>query len=463
MAPEVDPFLTLGVPPGASLNEIKSAYPRVAKQYHPDTAGERALPRFLAIQAAYERLVDGEGRLRPQRDAWRSANRQPPPAGRARASRGAWRARGSTPGTGGPTRSQRSPGAGSAPPGAGSEPPGAARPGASRPAGTSGSGERRQDGERTRYRRGPRTATPGSTTYDEAAEIGRDPEWDGGSWYGPSMGTFWTINPKEYADPRKHGPEYLARARRTTGAGPSGDEPRASSGAAPAAAPEPATDADAAEGDWAWSGRAETTTGGDTADWAARSWTYDTRDAGPTWTAGSEPARRPGFQRGPAASAQPVADAPPLPDLETLLRRASPASLLARVRSGSRGWRLGIALLAWLPIAYIISTVVLDATGCSTYAATCPEEVRWPMLLAQVVVIGVLYALPVVSAAGAFATLAGLAVAFPVAALFSVRAGPKPQIASTILNAAVLGTWAISFAAAAWWLSRGRRTPHAGS
>src|SRR3954454_24113015 len=325
MAPEVDPFLTLGVPPGASLNEIKSAYRRLAKQYHPDTAGERALPRFLAIQVAYERLVDGEGRLRPQRDAWGSANRQPPPAGRPRGSRDAWRARRSTPGTGGSTRSQRSPGSGSPPPGAGSAPPGSrsappgarsapagqgsgaagaagtggarasgarpggSRPGASRPAGASGSGERRQDGERTRYRRGPRTATPGSTTYDEAAEIGRDPEWDGGSWYGPSMGTFWTINPKEYADPRKHGPEYLARARRTTGPAGAGDEPPASSGAAPAAAPEPATDADPAEGDWAWSGRSETTTGGDTADWAARSWTYDTRDAGPTWTAGSEP------------------------------------------------------------------------------------------------------------------------------------------------------------------------------
>ncbi len=59
-----DPFRTLGVAPEASLNEIKSAYRRLAKQYHPDTAGERALPRFLAIQAAYERLVDGEGRLR---------------------------------------------------------------------------------------------------------------------------------------------------------------------------------------------------------------------------------------------------------------------------------------------------------------------------------------------------------------------------------------------------------------
>ena len=60
-----DPYRTLGVAPGASLNEIKSAYRRLVKKYHPDTAGERALPRFLAIQAAYERLVDGEGHLRP--------------------------------------------------------------------------------------------------------------------------------------------------------------------------------------------------------------------------------------------------------------------------------------------------------------------------------------------------------------------------------------------------------------
>jgi hypothetical protein len=50
------------------------------------------------------------------------------------------------------------------------------------------------------------------------------------SWYGTTSGTYWTLNPKEYADPRKHGPEYQARragvlrgARRRpapTGAGP---------------------------------------------------------------------------------------------------------------------------------------------------------------------------------------------------------------------------------------------------
>src|SRR5512141_245593 len=98
-----DPHRTLGLEPGASLNEIRSAYRRLVEQDHPDAVGERALPRFLAIQAAYERLVDGEGRLRPagQRAGRPGAAGGAQPAGepwradpaRARASRDAWRAR----------------------------------------------------------------------------------------------------------------------------------------------------------------------------------------------------------------------------------------------------------------------------------------------------------------------------------------------------------------------------------
>lgn len=56
-------------------------------------------------------------------------------------------------------------------------------------------------------------ATPGSTTYPDALYEG-DPEWDGAGWVGASSGTYWTVNPKEYADPRRHGPEYRARGRR---------------------------------------------------------------------------------------------------------------------------------------------------------------------------------------------------------------------------------------------------------
>ena len=53
----------------------------------------------------------------------------------------------------------------------------------------------------------------GSTSYDEARDI-NDPTWSGASWYGPSSGEYWIVNPREYADPRKHGPEYQSRARR---------------------------------------------------------------------------------------------------------------------------------------------------------------------------------------------------------------------------------------------------------
>jgi curved DNA-binding protein CbpA len=204
MTSQGDPYRTLGVASGASLNEIKSAYRRLAKKYHPDTAGERALPRFLAIQAAYEGLVDGEGRLRP--DGTKPARAAP---GRAPASRDAWRARRS--GSDGSARSRAAGGSGRA---AGSD----GAPGRGGAAGASGTA-----GPRSHARRGPRKATPGSTTYDEAAETPLDPEWDGGAWYGPSSGTYWTLNPREYADPRKHGPEYLERARRAAGGAAPGE------------------------------------------------------------------------------------------------------------------------------------------------------------------------------------------------------------------------------------------------
>src|SRR4051812_8232094 len=52
-----DPHRILGLEPGASQAEIKRAYRRLAKVLHPDSAGERSLPAFLAVQEAYERLT----------------------------------------------------------------------------------------------------------------------------------------------------------------------------------------------------------------------------------------------------------------------------------------------------------------------------------------------------------------------------------------------------------------------
>ena len=59
MALDPDPYRTLELPRGATLDEVKRAYRRLAKVNHPDAAGEAALPRFLAIQAAYEQLLTG--------------------------------------------------------------------------------------------------------------------------------------------------------------------------------------------------------------------------------------------------------------------------------------------------------------------------------------------------------------------------------------------------------------------
>src|SRR5215207_552413 len=87
MATNADPWRTLGLSPGATQDEIRRAYRRLAKINHPDAAGDAALPRFLAIQAAYEQLA-GPGRMR--RVGARPSSR--PADGAAPDAREPWRA-----------------------------------------------------------------------------------------------------------------------------------------------------------------------------------------------------------------------------------------------------------------------------------------------------------------------------------------------------------------------------------
>src|SRR4029453_12108859 len=63
--PTDDPYRTLGLDRGAALEEVKRAYRRLVKANHPDAAGEAALPRFLAIQEAYDRIVGPDISTRP--------------------------------------------------------------------------------------------------------------------------------------------------------------------------------------------------------------------------------------------------------------------------------------------------------------------------------------------------------------------------------------------------------------
>ena len=163
MATDPDPYRTLGLAPGASTEEIRRAYRRLAKANHPDSAGEAALPRFLAIHAAYEALV-GPGKGRPFGSATGAARSRPAPTreswradpDRARATRSAYGRRGAR----------------------GAAPQGGA--GSGDAAGASETRTRRPPGDGRRgtgSKRPANNATPGSTTYDTAAEDPFEPEW----------------------------------------------------------------------------------------------------------------------------------------------------------------------------------------------------------------------------------------------------------------------------------------------
>lgn len=70
---EQDPAEVLGVPPDAGPDQVRRAFRRLARRYHPDrNADPSALKRFLAIKAAHDRLL--------ARIAERTAAPPPPPA-----------------------------------------------------------------------------------------------------------------------------------------------------------------------------------------------------------------------------------------------------------------------------------------------------------------------------------------------------------------------------------------------
>jgi hypothetical protein len=63
----VDPFSVLGVPPGASPDEVAAAYRELAKAWHPDRRGDEGDERMAEINVAYELLRAGEVQERRSR------------------------------------------------------------------------------------------------------------------------------------------------------------------------------------------------------------------------------------------------------------------------------------------------------------------------------------------------------------------------------------------------------------
>lgn len=52
----MDPYAVLGLDPGASLDDAGRAYRELAKQWHPDRAGEHGAARMIQLNVAYEML-----------------------------------------------------------------------------------------------------------------------------------------------------------------------------------------------------------------------------------------------------------------------------------------------------------------------------------------------------------------------------------------------------------------------
>ena len=74
---EKDHYSTLGVDSSESASGIHDAYRRLAKQYHPDYAGDGSRAKFQDIQQAYEVLSDPEKRKQYDRRIGPKYGQQP--------------------------------------------------------------------------------------------------------------------------------------------------------------------------------------------------------------------------------------------------------------------------------------------------------------------------------------------------------------------------------------------------
>ena len=428
MAPEADPYRTLGLARDATLDEVRRAYRRLAKANHPDAAGEAALPRFLAIQAAYDTIAGPDARARRPGSTRATGPRRAPDAERDRTD-ATYRA------YGGRTRRTRPSGG-----------PGAARgPSTERPSGDRPSGA----GRPPRPQRPPNKATLGSTSYDGAEAEPFEPDWGGASWYGTTSGTYWTLNPKEYADPRKHGPEYQARARRRLDGTGEADEP--DSGGPSAVPPAPAAASFAEAPPAAANGRPGTT--GASAEHATpRSTPPPTHTTSSWWeaTTGHPPraeARADGRARPtrPARPASRVADAPtePSPVMSADALLAAIRTWLDDAHPGTAG-RVGRALVGWAPIALGIGWLGGELSGCGRFAAGCDDEVATAAWITQIAALLILMVVGRLARVASVATLATLAAAIPAALLLSATGSPDDAAAGRLaLSGLLVIAWVV--------------------
>lgn len=416
MAPDADPYRTLGLERGAPLAEVKKAYRRLAKINHPDAAGEAALPHFLAIQAAYDQIAGPSGAPPPGAAPGGSAPRRAWDAEPDRAG-ATYRAYGD--------RGRRARGSGTRPGSRSRPPPGGAE-------GTGPSAARDRDGTAERP---PNKATLGSTSYDGAEGEPFEPDWGGASWYGTTSGTYWTLNPKEYADPRKHGPEYQMRGRRRRAAGPAGERIGRSEAAAgdPTADPPPTVEPSPTHTATSWwdatSRAAEADPAAAATDRARAAQAADTA----RWTEArraAQDAARP-TTRGPRAAL----DADPF--------GATIRQWLDAPRPSPAG-RVGRAVLGWIPMALAIGWISGEASGCARFSADCDPSVAPLTWLVQIAALGVLVLASPVARIAAVASIATVVAIVPGAVLLLATSDPAAVDAARAALGILMGlAWTV--------------------
>lgn len=278
----------------------------------------------------------------------------------------------------------------------------------------------------------------GSTSYDEARDPA-DATWSGASWYGPTSGEYWIVNPREYADPRKHGPDYQSRARRSPGGDPSEESIEAP----------------------------------DQRGQEAEHPEHPERPERPRFEAPSRPREYPRRARRPspwsASDGEPDGGSIDGRSASTASRSGATGDAAVRARvsfaTASREWlggpgddpirRLGIALVAWPPIGLAAAAAIGDITGCTTYAAACGGTDTILPWLAQAGILGLLLLLPPFARLLAAGTVAVVLALVPVTA-FLVVVGGSGQAEAGFALAFLLGAaWLVGVAWAV--LAAGRR------
>ena len=313
----------------------------------------------------------------------------------------------------------------------------------------------------------------GSTSYDEARDPQdpNDPTWSGASWYGPSTGEYWIINPREYADPRKHGPEYQSRARRMAAAAALGED-----GADIEAEAEAANDADPVRattgareprpGAGARADRADAPTAGGEAAWTFRSAPAEAAPAagergtarvGATTKRATPSARPAPATTGPAGEVADASWGAAWPSDARSIRRstgtrrlgATPRELIGGATDDPVR-RLGVALVAWPPIGLAAAALIGDVTGCAVYSAECGGTEPLLPWLAQAAILGLLLLLPPIARLLAGGAIGVLVAIVPLTALLvAVGGAGAPQAGfalSFLLGIAWLGgvAWALA-------------------